>query len=258
MSVYFTSDQHITLQFPERGRRFARFLDRLDPRADRLVIAGDLCDFWFTAREARLAPARHEPGLLALKSFLGRGGDVTLMAGNHDQHLEWFYRDFLGLSFTPEPLEESFEGLRVRLAHGHLLGGRSEWKGWMESRLFLSTFEKVPSLVANSLAAQLKKYNSRNKKVDNLRHFLVYKHYVQSLSQASCDTVVLGHVHQTIFRDIDVPGLPSPLKLAVLGHWFHQSSWLKVDSGYAEFYICQDDKPEPCPALPAQICGPGE
>ncbi|MFM7316160.1 MAG: UDP-2,3-diacylglucosamine diphosphatase [bacterium] len=256
MAVYFTSDQHITLQFPERGRRFARFLGLLDPQADRLVIAGDLCDFWFTAREARLADSRQESGLLALKSFISDGGQVTLLAGNHDQHLEWFYRDFLGLSFTAEPMADTISGSRISLAHGHLLGGRSQWKGWMESRLFLSTFEKVPSPVANSLARKLKKYNSRNKKVDNLRHYLVYKNYVLNLSQADCDIVILGHVHQTIFRDIDVPELKRPLKLAVLGHWFHQSSWLKLDTGGPEFFIWHDHEAAPQPACFEQVKGP--
>lgn len=265
MATYFVSDQHICLIYPERGQRFARFLGLLDPKNDRLVIAGDLCDFWFTTREARTATARSEPGIVALKGFLDAGGELTLLAGNHDQHLEWFFQEQLGTGFTQEPVRAILEGRHVHLAHGHLLGGRSRWKGWMESHSFLKAFEQVPDVIANNLSARLKKYNSRNKKVDNLRHFLVYRHYVEGLTESHTDLVVLGHVHQTIFREIDTPestaqaeNVPSSRKLAVLGHWFYQSSWLKLESGQADFYIWQDQAPEPERVQDHRISGPSE
>jgi UDP-2,3-diacylglucosamine hydrolase len=258
MATYFTSDQHITLRYPERGQRFARFLDLIDPQNDRLVIAGDLCDFWFTAREAHRPEAKADAGILALKSFVDKGGEVVLLGGNHDQHLEWFYKDLLGLTFDREPLERNFENSRIHLAHGHLLGGRSRWKGLMESRGFLSTFKTVPSPLANSLAAQLKKYNSRNRKVDNLRHFMVFKNYVEKLPENQFDLVVLGHVHQTIFREVNSLQSSSSVKLAVLGHWFHQSSWLKLDQNGPEFYIWQDWEASPRLAEFAQVKGPEE
>lgn len=265
MATYFVSDQHICLLYPERGQRFARFLALLDPKNDRLVIAGDLCDFWFTTREARTPAARSEAGLVALKSFLDAGGELTLLAGNHDQHLEWFYLEQLGKGFVQEPVRTVLEGRHVNFAHGHLLGGRSRWKGWMESRSFLKAFEQVPDAIANNLSSRLKKYNSRNKKEDNLRHFLVYQDYVQGLAEPHTELVVLGHVHQTILREIGTPestaraeDVPASRKLAVLGHWFYQSSWLKLESGQADFYIWQDDASKPELIQDHRILGPAE
>jgi len=250
VATYFCSDQHLTLRYPERGRRFARFLERLDPGRDQLVVVGDLCDFWFVARESRKADIMAEPGLAALARFIENQGEVKILAGNHDQHLEWFYRQHLGLSFLPETWDVEMEGRRLHLAHGHLLGGRSKWKGCMEGKSFLAAFERVPSVIADSLAARLKKYNSRNRKVDNLRHYLVFERYVKSLTHHHAEIVILGHVHQTIFQEImihDPDGMKSPenRQLAVLGHWFGQASWLKMESGRAEFYIWQDSQAEP-------------
>ena len=191
-----------------------------------------------------------EPGLAALGRFIKNNGQVQILAGNHDQHLEWFYRRHLGLSFLPEPWNVEMEGRKLHLAHGHLLGGRSRWKGCMEGKSFLAAFERVPGVLADGLAAQLKKYNSRNRKVDNLRHYMVFERYVQGLCQNDAEMVILGHVHQTIFQEIMIPdstdaNKPERRQLAVLGHWFGQSSWLKMESGRAEFYIWQDGAAEP-------------
>lgn len=264
MATYFTSDQHICMRYPERGRRFARFIELINPSTDHLVIAGDLCDFWFTTREAKRPVSTTEPGLKTLKSFINSGGNVTLLAGNHDQHLQWYYRDTLGLDFCKEPTCSTIEGRQVHLAHGHLLGGRSRWKGWMESQSFLKVFEQVPDPIANSLASQLKKYNSRNKKVDNLRHYLVFQNYVQNLTEPATDLVVLGHVHQTILREIPTPEsilssspeVPQTRTLAVLGHWFHQSSWLRLENGQTSFYIWSDNEKKPEQVNDSRIAGP--
>lgn len=252
VATYFCSDQHLTLRYPKRGERFARFLELLDPSSDKLVIVGDLCDFWFVARECRKSDIMNEPGLAALKRFIEKKGEVKLLAGNHDQHLEWFYQEKLGLQFQPEPWNFEVAGQKLHLAHGHLLGGRSKWKGLMESPGFLKAFENVPAIVADNLAARLKKYNSRNRKVDNLRHYMVFDRYVRKLQDEEFepDLIILGHVHQTIFQEIfienhDATGTDQKRTLAILGHWFEQSSWLKIDKGQADFFIWRDDQPNP-------------
>ncbi|MFM1801914.1 MAG: UDP-2,3-diacylglucosamine hydrolase [Planctomycetota bacterium] len=264
MATYLSSDQHISLRYPERGLRFARFLDQLDPKSDSLIIAGDLCDFWFTAREVRKQGSRQEPGLQGLLNFVNQGGRLTMLAGNHDQHLEWFYQELLGCQFEKEPLRIALEGFQVHLAHGHLLGGRSRWKGWMESRQFLESFQKIPDSIAETLAAQLKKYNSRNKKTDNLRHYQVFERYVQNLNEPDTQIVILGHVHQTIFCDVAPAELDlqshahnaGQKKMAVLGHWFHQGSWLRLEDQKADFYIWQDSQDRPERVTDQRIAGP--
>ena len=78
MAVYLASDVHLRLDCPARGRRFARFLAGLDPEQDTLTIVGDLCDFWFVARQLRNAPLVCT-GLSALADFRSRGGGVTIL-----------------------------------------------------------------------------------------------------------------------------------------------------------------------------------
>lgn len=204
-------------------------------------------------RVRRAEPSLSDPGLIALKNFVDQNGKVILLAGNHDQHLGWYYEQQFGLKFTKEPFETEMEGVVVHLVHGHLLGGRSIWKGWMESRIFLDMFKKVPDSIANKLAGQLKKYNSRNRRVDNLRHYMVFERYLKSLYKSSADIAILGHIHQTIFHDVQLPTLEinesqsitRKISMVVLGHWFQQSSWLKIENGKVEFYIWSDHAPSP-------------
>ena len=125
MPAYFVSDVHLRLDRPERSRRFARWVEGLRP-GDPLVIAGDLCDFWFASRQRRADPLACE-GLRALADFRARGGSTTIMPGNHDTWLGPLYERALGARFVPEPLEVEAYGRRVHLVHGHLLGARSAW-----------------------------------------------------------------------------------------------------------------------------------
>ncbi len=260
MSLYFTSDQHICLTHPERGRRFARFLDLLDPRSDSLVIAGDLCDFWFVSRECQRPEAASEPGLVALRKFIDAGGIVTLLPGNHDMHLEDFYRKILGLGFSGDltlemnPEHQAGKPSKTRVVHGHLLGGRSKWKGLMEGRGFLKSFELLPAILADRLAGLLQKYNSRNRHEDNLRHFRVYESHVRNAKTEAgshYDIYVLGHVHQTICTEVRVAGgedadASESTLMVVLGHWFHRASWFRIDPDLSwSFWFWNDDAPEP-------------
>ena len=72
MPDYFLSDVHLRLDQPDRGRRLALLVDRLRA-GDSLTIVGDLCDFWYAARQFDADPMACA-GLRSLASFRDRGG----------------------------------------------------------------------------------------------------------------------------------------------------------------------------------------
>ncbi len=94
MAHYFASDIHLREDRPDRDQRFRAWVRDLTP-ADTLVIVGDLCDFWMSARctEDQLASY---PSLRALEEFTRRGGSLEILAGNHDAWLCPFYARALG------------------------------------------------------------------------------------------------------------------------------------------------------------------
>lgn len=236
MSDYFLSDVHLRDDFPERGRRLVRFLGRVDPAADRLLIAGDLCDFWMGSRKS-LADLARDDALAALAKFRRDGGPLTILAGNHDQWLTAFYADALGAEVVGEPLDIESHGVRLHIVHGHLLGARKKWKALMESREFFRAFGSMPGAVAGPLDSILQAKNRRGLQDDELRHLATYRDYAASLPDA-VDVAVFGHVH----RAIDQPGRP---RLIVLGGWQGRLSFLKVDHSGPTFHVEGDAEDAP-------------
>lgn len=233
MSDYFISDIHLRGDRPERAKRLRRFLDRLDPN-DRLVIAGDLCDFWMASRQSADALSKDE-GIQALTAFRESGGELSILPGNHDLWLCPFYEKALGATILTEPAKFDIQGHRVHLVHGHLLGARRKWKAFLESREFFQGFGLAPYPMARLLDVVLERKNQRGLADDERRHLKVYREYAAGLRDEA-DIVIFGHVH----RAVDEPGPP---RLIVLGGWQARSSYLKIDAAGANFHV-EGDEPD--------------
>jgi UDP-2,3-diacylglucosamine hydrolase len=243
---YFASDVHLRPDRSERDRRFHAWVQRLNP-GDALVIVGDLCDFWMAARAG---PGGHQlwrcPSLRALAAFRRQGGELAIMAGNHDAWLGPFYESGLGAQILSEPCDLTVHGLRIRLVHGHLLGARRPWKAWMESQAFFQGFSHLPGPIARRLDQILAWRNQRGLAADEQRHLQVYRAYAAGC-HGSADLVVIGHVHRAIEESQITP------RLIVLGGWQHRASYLKVDSSGAHFQIEDDRTDSPGPAALAGV-----
>jgi UDP-2,3-diacylglucosamine hydrolase len=232
---YFASDVHIRLDVPERSRRFARFVNGLEPGQDTLTIVGDLCDFWYVARQHREPRATAAcPALRALAGFRDRGGSVTILVGNHDAALGPFYATTLGLDLRAEPLDRAVHGLRVRIVHGHLLVARRNWKAGMESRVFQRAFAALPDLAARVLDYLRETVNQWNRRRIERRFYALFLTYA-ARCRGAADLVVIGHVH----TPLDAAG--SDPRMVVLGGWHEQSSYLKIDDSGAALIVETDD-----------------
>ncbi len=236
MAHYFASDVHLRFDLPDRDRRFRTWLCGLGVD-DTLVIAGDLCDFWMASRSTENELLQSE-SLRALAEFRRQGATVMIMPGNHDAWLCPFYERELKAQIIAEPIDFSIHGLRLRLLHGHLMGVRRAWKGWMETRAFFEAFRRVPGPLAGTLDKLLSRNNERGLSADEERHLRVYRAYAARCG-GEADLVVIGHVH----RPVD-DAAASP-RLIVLGGWQRQSSYLKIDATGASFRIVDDDAGPP-------------
>jgi UDP-2,3-diacylglucosamine hydrolase len=231
LTVYCASDVHLRLDRPERGRRLARWVSRLEPD-DQLYVVGDLCDFWYASRQRDVDPMTCA-GLRALAEFRARGGSLTILPGNHDIWLGPFYERVLGARFCSEPLDLDVHGLRVHLIHGHHLGKRRKWKKAMESRAFLAVFGHLPEPLATVLDTLLDRSNERKRDVEDRRHLVVCRRYANELAGA-VDLVVFGHIHRIVD---DTSAQP---RMIVLGGWHERSSYLKIESSGATLVVEPD------------------
>ena len=235
MTFYLASDVHLRLDRPDRGERFARWVKQLDG-GETLLIVGDLCDFWMAARldESELLQCE---GLRALADFRARGGTLEVLPGNHDLWLCQFYQRALGATLRDEPHDVTIHGLRLHIVHGHLLGARKKWKGWMESRQFFRAFGKIPSPAARVLDELLEWKNQSGLDADERRHIAVFRDYAAS-RHGRADLVVIGHVHRALD---DVSSDP---RMIILGGWQKRSSYLMIDSSGAPFHVIADEQAE--------------
>jgi UDP-2,3-diacylglucosamine hydrolase len=229
VALIFLSDVHLRLDRPERGQRLARLLNTLG-EGDRVVVVGDLCDFWLASRQVR-GNVRSCPGLSALAAFRSRGGQLDLLPGNHDAWLGPFYQDVLGVGYQTDALELTIGEVRFRAVHGHALGARSAWKGPMESRWFLHAFGAVPGPLASVLGGLLDSTNSVQRDAIDQKHLAIYRAAADHL-RPDVDVCVFGHIHLTLDDRSCTP------RVIVLGGWHHQSSYLLVEpSGEAKLVV---------------------
>jgi UDP-2,3-diacylglucosamine hydrolase len=234
VACYLASDVHLRMDRPQRAVRFARWVRQLEDKAS-LLIAGDLCDFWMVARQREQELLESE-GLAAIVDFRARGGSLAILPGNHDLWICPFYERVLGAALLREPHDTTIHGIRLHLVHGHLLGARRKWKGWMESREFKTAFELLPGPVAGLFDQLLERKNSRGLADDELRHLDVFRTYATGL-RGLADIVVIGHVHRAVDDSTSDP------RMIVLGGWQERSSFLKIDDTGASFHVVADEHP---------------
>ncbi|HPI73096.1 MAG TPA: UDP-2,3-diacylglucosamine diphosphatase [bacterium] len=118
--IYIISDAHIGAQRAgmeeKKTALLLSFLQSLQDQPCRLIICGDLFDFWFEYRHA--IPNRHFHILAQLSSLVRSGIPIDYIAGNHDFWLGAFMRREVGLQLHRDALELTHQDKKIYLLHG--------------------------------------------------------------------------------------------------------------------------------------------
>jgi UDP-2,3-diacylglucosamine hydrolase len=118
--VYVTSDVHLGAVPDATERAFLRFLQHVGGAASRLIIPGDLFDFWFEYGD--IVPGEHFRVLAGLADLVDAGVPVLVTGGNHDAWGGRFLEEHVGVSFHPGHVRTDIAGREALLAHGDGLG----------------------------------------------------------------------------------------------------------------------------------------
>lgn len=125
--VVVVGDAHLGSAAPGDERAFHEFLAAVPAFGTRLLIVGDLFDFWFEYRA--VIPRKPFRTLAKLAAVVERGLPVEVFGGNHDRWGGDFWDRDLGVAFHREEADLALAGRAAHVVHGDglaetKLGGR--------------------------------------------------------------------------------------------------------------------------------------
>lgn len=120
MSTFFVSDLHFGLlnknQESLRERSFVKFLNSIQPEADKLFIVGDLFDFWFEYK--KVVQKGYFRTFTALQDLVEANVEVHFFVGNHDfMHRDFFAKE-IGMILHEEPISLVLDEKKFFIGHG--------------------------------------------------------------------------------------------------------------------------------------------
>lgn len=120
--IYFVSDIHLgapsfSFDFEEKRKtELLKFFDTIAKSGSRLVIVGDLFDFWYEYNY--VIPKNYFWLYARLKEMIDLGVIVDYIAGNHDFYLGQFFSHSLGLRVYQDGFSEEIGNKKFLIVHG--------------------------------------------------------------------------------------------------------------------------------------------
>lgn len=236
----FISDLHLCESRPEIVDAFTSFLKSIATEADALYILGDLFEYW--AGDDAIASGVHVKSIQALRELTQQDVKVYLIHGNRDFLLGDVFSQATGIQILQDPSIISLYGYTILLSHGDDLCTddlayqtfRAEvrtdsWKAQFLSQPLTNRIAYIESIRKKS------EYEKSIKPMDIMdvnplavRQLLKEHHYPP--------TFIHGHTHRPMQHQHHIDG--HTCNRWVLGDWYHQGSYLKLDNqGFHEYLL---------------------
>jgi UDP-2,3-diacylglucosamine hydrolase len=202
------SDVHHGAVRSGRERDFLAWLKHAAGAASRVILNGDVFDFWF---EYRTGTTRgHEEVLRALRRTVDSGVPVTLMGGNHDWWGGRYLRDEIGVEFLQEPVVREVAGRRTLLAHGDGLGkGDLSYlalQAVLRGRPTRWAFGLLPpglgDWIARAVSRTEHKWDEWGERQRSRAEALEAWAEARLEADRELEVILLGHTHQPCIREV--------------------------------------------------------
>ncbi len=218
----------------ENMEHFTAFLRGVDPaRFQRMILLGDLFDFWFEYRHVIFSDYFHV--LRAFVDLRDHGMAFHFVCGNHDFWAGRFLRDYLGFEIHCEPVTLDFGGQRVLFAHGDGINPEDRayriYKRIARAPLVIGLFRLLHPDWAMALAQRVSRGSrhmfgaedlSKGPEVEALLRFAR-----GVLERDEADVVMCGHSHHPMLEHISTP---HGVRLYInTGDWMNHQSYVVWD-----------------------------
>jgi UDP-2,3-diacylglucosamine hydrolase len=209
MALYLFSDAHLGSASEDKENEkianIRRFFNIVKTDGDRLIILGDLFDFWFEYKHA--IPKEHHETLVMLTELVQHGVKIDYVSGNHDFWMDDFFEKHIGLSVHRDSLNLEYDGQRLHVIHGDGLAP-ADWgyrilKRILRNRFNIWLYRKLPPdwaiPLAKAVSGSSREYTSRRD------HTFApdYEKYAQEKLQSGFNIVAIGHLHIPVQKELD-------------------------------------------------------
>lgn len=211
MNTLFVSDVHLNVAADGRDtmERFTAFLRAVDPvRFPRIVIVGDLFDFWFEYRNVIFSG--YFDVLRALADLRDRGVQFHFAVGNHDFWAGRFLHDHLGFEIEDKTFSIDCGGLRVAIVHGDGLNPSDRsyrlYKRFARWRPVVAAFRLIHPDWAMAIAQGVSRGSRHMFQAEDLKdgsEVAPQRAYAEAfLSAGEADVLVCGHTHYPVMAQL--------------------------------------------------------
>lgn len=245
------SDVHLSVAPHDKQKMavFVAFLRGIDAeRVGRIIVLGDLFDFWFEYRHVIFSG--YFDVLRAFADLRDAGVELHFVCGNHDFWAGRFLSDDLGFQVHPATLRLELAGQRVLLVHGDGIDpadhGYRIYKRIARAPFVVKAFSLLHPDWAMWLAQKVShgsRYLFMAEDLSEGNQVKPLQAYAQAaLAAGDADVVILGHSHYPV---METHPTPSGHGLYInSGDWlFHQSFVIWNGENFQLDYFDAPDPP---------------
>lgn len=233
---YFLSDIHIKTNQDLSYQKLNDFLEnqwQMSP--GNIYLLGDIFDLWVSNHQIFITT--YQRLITNLKRIKGQGYQIIYFEGNHDLHLEKYWKEELGFDVQKDIAYYQVDQFQIRVEHGDLINQKDE--AYLRLRKFLRTpfmtflAHNIPGRFWDYLGRRWSQQSRKNsqdyrvKKNDEIITML-RNHAKQEIQNKKFDAIISGHMHVKDFFEFIYEN-----KIVVsinLGSWFEGMSILKLET----------------------------
>lgn len=214
MKTLVFADVHLKVDAASRPilDDFVAFLRSIDPAEfQRIVIVGDLFDFWFEYRHVIFSG--YFDVVRALADLCDAGIECHLVCGNHDFWAGRFLRQELGFNIHKDAYDCALGNRRVRFVHGDGVNAADAsyrlYKRVVRAPVVIALFRLLhpdwAMAVAQRISRASRKRSSPAHRYDSPEIAAIREYARGVIAAGEADVVVCGHTHCAACEEFDSP-----------------------------------------------------
>jgi UDP-2,3-diacylglucosamine hydrolase len=252
MKTLIFSDVHLNVAEDGRPVReaFITFLRTINPaEVDRIVILGDLFDFWFEYKHVIFSG--YFDVLRPLADLHDAGVRFHFVCGNHDFWAGRFLRDHLDFDIHFEPLTLDFGGERVQFVHGDGINPKDVsyriYKKIARFRPVVWAFGCLHPDWAMGIAQRVSRGSRHMFGAHDLSQGSevkpIQEYAIRTLAAGDADVVMCGHTHYPVLEEHQTDAGATGLYINP-GDWLHHQTFVDWEAGRFRLLAWNAGRPE--------------